>query len=49
MRCRGQQQMAGTRQHDTIEDLMLFEKLHPQVDQPAATLIVITGTAMQLP
>ena len=36
MRCRGQQQMAGTRQHDTIEDLMLFEKLHPQVDQPVA-------------
>ena len=31
MCCRGQQQMAGTRQHDTIEDLMLFEQLHPQV------------------
>lgn len=50
MRCRGQQQMAGTRQHDTIEDLMLFEKLHPQVDQPAATgLCFCCGTAMQLP
>jgi hypothetical protein len=30
--------------------LMLFEKLHPQVDQPAATgPCFCCGTAMQLP